>query len=177
MNMRSFRGLAVGVVGLSFAFAGGGTAWLTTGAQAAAAPTKLDQPHGVDFTIHSSVDPNYCVEDIPAPADPASEASMSECAARDGQDWTFANAADGSVVIIGGNSGNCLDFTAKVHSPVSMNPCTFSAAERFLYNRKGQIESASAKKCLQPAQANQDATISIQTCQKGVALQIWVLGH
>ena len=174
--MKSFRRLALALVGLSLPMAGGATAWLT-GAEAAVASTTLVQPNGVDFSVHASVDPNFCLEDVPAPADPASEASMSQCVNRNGQHWTFADAADGSIVIIGGNTGKCLDFTAKVHSPVSMKPCTFSANERFLYNRKGQIELASGTKCLQPAQAEQDAFVSIDPCQKGVALQIWMLGH
>jgi hypothetical protein len=174
--VKSFRRLALALIGLSLPVAGAATAWLT-GADAAVPATKVNQPHGVNFTLHASVDPNFCLEDIPAPALPASEASMSQCINRDGQHWTFADAADGSIVIIGGNTGNCLDFTAKVSSPVSMKPCTFSANERFLYNAKGQIELASGTKCLQPAQAEQDSIVSIEKCQKGVALQIWMLGH
>ena len=174
--MKSFRRLAIALIGLSLPAAGGAMVWLW-GLDEAGASTTNVQPHGVNFTIHSDVDTNFCLEDIPAPADPASEASMSQCIDRDGQHWTFANAADGSLVIIGGNTGNCLDFTAKVSSPVSMKPCTFNAGERFHYTRKGQIELASGTKCLEAAQAEQDAIVSIATCQKGVALQIWVLGH
>ncbi len=173
--MKSFRRLALGLVGLTVPIAGGATAWLT--AADAAVPATVSQPHGVNFTIHTSVDPNFCLEDIPAPAVPASEASMSQCIDRDGQHWTFANPADGSIVIIGGNTGNCLDFTAKVSSPVSMKPCTFNANEHFRYTAKGQIELASGTKCLQPAQATQDSVVSIEPCKKGVALQIWTLGH
>jgi hypothetical protein len=178
--MTSFRRLALGLVGLSFAFAGGATAWLS-GAEPAVASIKqaatVTQPHCVNFTIHSSVDTNYCVEDIPAPAVPASEASMSQCADRDGQRWTFADPTDGSLVIIGGNTGNCLDFSAAAPALVSMTPCTFSSAEHFLYTAKGQIKSISGKKCLEAAQATQDASISIVKCKNGVPLQIWQLGH
>ena len=180
-NMTTFRRLAIGVVGLSLVVSGGVSAWLIA-ADPAVASVKVTtlaatEPNGVNFTIHTELDPSYCMEDTPAPAVPASEASMSQCVARDGQDWTFADAADGSVVIIGGNTGKCLDFSAKVHSDVSMTPCTFSAAERFHYARDGQIELASGKKCLEPAQAAQDAVISIAKCQKGVKAQIWPLGH
>jgi hypothetical protein len=174
--VKSFRRLVISLVSLSLPAAGGAMAWIS-GAHEAAASTTNVQPHGVNFTIHSDVDPNFCLEDIPAPADPASEASMSQCIDRDGQHWTFADAADGSLVIIGGNTGNCLDFTAKVSSPVSMKPCTFNADERFHYTRKGQIELASGTKCLQASQAEQDAIVFIAPCQKGVALQIWMLGH
>ncbi len=77
--MQSIRRLALALVGMSLPVAGAATAWLT-GAEAAVASNELMQPHGVNFTLHTSVDPNYCLEDTPAPADPASEASMSECA-------------------------------------------------------------------------------------------------
>jgi hypothetical protein len=178
--MTSFRRLAIPIAGLILAVGGGATAWLT-GAGAAAVPAIRPappgaQPNGVNFTIHSSVDPNFCVEDTPAPQDPASETILSQCVIRDNQHWTFADAADGSVVIIGGN-GNCLDFTAKVVSPVSVTPCTFKGGERFFYSPIGQIESTSGKKCLQPAQATQDATMSIVKCESGVPGQIWQLGH
>ena len=58
---------------------------------------------------------------------------MSQCVQRDNQHWTFANATDGSVVVIGGN-GDCLDFgPGKLPTPVSVTPCTFKSAERFYY--------------------------------------------
>jgi hypothetical protein len=178
--MKSLRPLAVGLVGLSLALGGSAAALLTQaeagGASTAHAQTRL-QPNGVDFGLHTELDPNFCLEDIPAPENPASEASVSQCAVRDGQHWTFANAADGSVVIIGGNTGNCLDFSGKVGSFVSMTPCTFGASEHFSFNKKGQIESASGRKCLQASQATQDAQVVFATCQKGVALQIWTLSH
>ena len=133
------------------------------------------EPNGVNFTIHSEVDQNFCLEDSPAPDNPASEASISQCAVRDNQHWTFANAADGSVVIIGGSAGDCLDFSAK--KSVSMIPCTFGTAERFFYSKTGQIESTSKTKCLQAAAASQNASTSIVKCRKGVALQVWMLSH
>jgi len=178
--MTSIRRLSVPLAGLILALGAGSTAWLT-GAGAAAPTAKPaapgPQPNGVNYTLHSEVDTNFCLEDTPAPQEPASEASMAECAVIDGQRWTFADAADGSVVIIGGNTGNCLDFTAKVSSFVSMRPCTFKSGEHFFYSSTGQIESTSGKKCLQPAQATQNALVSIAKCQAGVNLQIWEIGH
>jgi hypothetical protein len=178
--MTPFRRIALPLIALTLAVAGGATTWLTE-AGAAVPATKSappgTQPNGVNFTLHSDVDTNYCLEDTPAPQDAASEASMSQCAVRDGQRWTFADAADGSVVIIGGNTGKCLDFAGKVGSFVSVNPCTFSGAERFYFSTTGQIESTSGKKCLQAAQANQDALMFISKCQAGVKLQIWIIGH
>jgi hypothetical protein len=179
--MTSLRRLTVLLVGMILALGGGATAWLTqAGATAVPSSTRTppgNQPNGVNFTIHSEVDPNFCVEDIPAPAVPASEASMSECVNRDGQHWTFADAADGSVVIIGGNTGKCLDFSAKAPSLVSVTPCTFKGAEKFYFAPSGQIESTSGKKCLEPSQAEQNAAIEISKCQTGVPLQIFELGH
>jgi hypothetical protein len=178
--MTSFRGLAVGLVGLSVALAGGATAWLAEADAAVASTTQTapgPQPNGVNFTLHSDADQTFCAEDTPSPSNPASGASMSECANRDGQHWTFADAADGSVVIIGGNTGKCLGFSTKAPSPVSMTPCTFGAAEHFFYTPTGQIKSASGKKCLVAAAATQNAELSSTTCKKSATLQIWVIGH
>jgi Ricin-type beta-trefoil lectin domain len=178
--MRSFRTLAVGIVGLSLALAGGATAWLTAADAALASTTRAQprlEPNGVNFSMHSVVDPNFCVEDTPAPGNPASEAEMSQCAVRDNQHWTFAHAADGSVVIIGGTAGNCLSFSATVRAPVSMTPCTFGPAEHFTYSAKGQIKSTSGTQCLEAEAASQGAEMFSAKCKKGVELQIFQLSH
>ena len=179
--MFSFHRLVLALLVLALSLGGGVTAWLAGAGAAAATSAKVSppgtQPHGVNFTIHSEVDVNYCMEDIPAPAVPASQASISQCAARDGQHWTLADPADGSIVIIGGNFGNCLDASAKVPSAISDIPCTFKSGEQFYYSSAGQIESTSGKKCLQAAQAAQDAVIEIVKCDPNVPLQIWQLGH
>jgi hypothetical protein len=91
------------------------------------------------------------------------------------QQWTFADAADGSVVIIGGTEGRCLDFSGNKN--VSMNPCTFGTTEHFFYSKTGQIESTSGTKCLQAAAAAQNAQTSVVKCKKGVALQVWIFSH
>jgi hypothetical protein len=159
----------------------GGTALLLGAGAAAASSTKSSppgtQPHGVNYKIHSEVDVNFCIEDIPSSSVPASEASMSQCATRDGQDWTFADPANGSIVLIGGNFGNCLDASAIVSTAISDIPCTFKSGEQFYYSSAGQIESTSGKKCLQASQATQDAVIFIAKCDPSVRLQIWQLSH
>jgi hypothetical protein len=179
-TMTFFRRLALLLAVLTMTLGGVATAWLTgAGANTVPAVKQVPpgtQPNGVNFTIHTSLDPTFCVDDTPAPQNPASEASMSTCVTRDDQHWTFADAADGSVVIVGGN-GNCLDFTGKVGSPVSVTPCTFKGTERFYYSPSGQIESTSGKKCLEPTQAAQTATINFVKCDANVAAQIWQLGH
>jgi hypothetical protein len=177
----SFRRMTVLLVVLTIALGAGAAAWLTAGAGAAVPTARLTppgpQPNGVDFSLHSDLDSNFCLEDTPAPQDAASEASMSQCVLRNGQLWTFADASDGSVVIIGGNTGKCLDFTAKPVSLVSMTPCTFAFAEHFFYSPTGQIESTGGGKCLEPAQAEQNALVSIVKCKTGVKAQIWTIGH
>ncbi len=150
---------------------------VTGAAGAGASGTQVSprvQPNGVNFTIHTEGDQNFCLEDSVAPDDPASEASISQCAARDNQHWTFAHAADGSLVIIGGSAGDCLDFSGKKN--VSMNPCTFGPTERFLYSKSGQIENTAKTKCLEAAAATQDASVAAVKCAD-VAAQVWPLSH
>ena len=132
------------------------------------------QPNGVNFTIHSEADQNFCLEDSVAPDNPASEASISQCADRDNQHWTFAHAVDGSIVIIGGSAGDCLDFSGK--KSVSMNPCTFGPTEHFFYNKTGQIENTAKTKCLEAEAASQNASTFVVKC-KDVPLQIWPISH
>ena len=178
--MRSFRGLAVGVVGLSLALAGGVTLWLA-GPEAAVASVDArppnQQPYGSGLVIESQADSNFCVKDEPAPSVPASEASMSQCEFEPAQEWTFAHADGGSVVLIGGETGRCLDFSAKAPAYVTVANCTFSADEHFFVTSAGQIESTSGKKCLQAVQANQDAALQIVKCQSTTKLQFWTLAH
>jgi hypothetical protein len=179
--MTSLRRSALLFAVVTPAVGGGATAWLP-GAGASTVPTAKSappgaQPNGVNFTIHTALDPNFCVEDTPSVGNPASEATMSQCIVRDNQHWTFANADDGSVVIIGGN-GDCLTFgAAKLPNYVSVLPCTFKGSERFYYTPVGQIESTSGKKCLQPAQAAQNASIDIVKCDATNRDQVWQLGH
>jgi hypothetical protein len=178
--MTPFRRLAIPVVALALALAGGATAWLT---QAGAAVPSANpappgvQPNGVNFTLHTQVDPSYCLENSSVPERPTSDAITSQCAARDNQHWTFADTTDGSVVIIGGAQGQCLDFSGKTPSLVSVIPCTFKSTEHFFYTPSGQIESTNGKKCLETAQAAQNAGISFDKCDASVKLQIWVIGH
>jgi Ricin-type beta-trefoil lectin domain len=178
--MTSLRRLTLLFAILTVALGGGATAWLTgAGADTVHAVEQAPpgtQPNGVNFTIHTSLDPSYCVEDTPSAAEPASEATISQCAVRDNQHWTFANADDGAVVIVGGN-GDCLDFTGKPVAYVSVVPCDFKADERFYYTPAGLIESTSGKKCLGAAAASQGATIAIVKCDATKAYQIWQLGH
>ena len=171
--MTQFRRLAILLIALTLSLAGGATAWLITGAGAAVPSAKTPpgpQPNGVNFTIHSDIDTNFCLEDTPAPQDAASEASMSECVDRDGQHWTFADAADGSVVIIGGNTGKCLDFTARPVSLVSMTPCTFTGQEHFFYNPLGRSSRLMEGNALSQPRRNR-----MRWCPSSSARRAWRL--
>ena len=179
--MIPFRRLVLLLTVLIVTLVGCATVWLSrAGANSVAAVKQAPpgaQPNGVSFTIHSAVDPNFCLENTASVANPASEATMSQCIVRDNQHWTFANAVDGSVVVVGSN-GDCLTFgPGKLPTPMSVTPCTFKSAERFYYSSAGQIESTSGMKCLQPAQAAQNASVFIGKCDPTDRYQIWQLGH
>jgi hypothetical protein len=177
--MTLIRRPTVLLIALTFVLAGGATVWLT-GAGAAVPATKIappgEQPNGSQLIIESQVDSNFCLANTPAPANPAYETSMSQCAAQPIQQWMFADAEDGSVVLIG-NTGQCLGLPSKVGSPVTMTPCTFKGTERLFFTPTGQIESTSGKKCLEAAQAAQDALVYADTCQPNVRTQFWKLAH
>lgn len=177
--MTSIRRLTVLLVALTFLLAGGASAWLTR-AGAAVPVTKItppgEQPNESQIIIKSQVDPNFCLANTPAPANPASETSVSQCANQPVQQWMFADASDGSVVIIG-NTGQCLGLPSKVGTPVTVTPCSFKGDERLFFTPTGQIETTSGKKCLEAAQAEQDSLVFVDTCQSNVKTQFWKLAH
>ncbi len=102
---------------------------------------------------------------------------MSQCAFDSEEEWTFAHADGGAVVLVGENTGRCLDFSAKAPAYVTMANCTFSADQNFYFTSAGQIESTSGKKCLQATQAAQDAQLQILKCDSTMPLQFWKLAH
>jgi hypothetical protein len=74
------------MAGLSI-LAGGAAAWLTGAESAMAsvgATAPAQHPFGGDIIIKSQVDPNFCLNDLPAPANPASEADVSQCITQTG---------------------------------------------------------------------------------------------
>jgi Ricin-type beta-trefoil lectin domain len=175
----SVRRLAILLIALTFVLAGGATAWLT-GAGAAVPATKAappgDQPYESDLIIKSAVDPNFCLANTPAPENPASVTSVSQCVANPDQAWMFADAEDGSVVIIG-NTGQCLGLPRVVGSPVTVTPCSFKGDEHLYFTEGGQIESASGKYCLEASAATQDGQVYADKCQSAVKTQFWKLAH
>jgi hypothetical protein len=131
------------------------------------------EPAGENFSIHTSVDPNFCFTDIPEQGRPT---SIAECVENDEMVFAFAESVDGSSVIVDG-SGQCLQPGKQPSSYAEFKPCTFLTPEHFVYKNSGQIETVSGKMCLQDAQAEQNAGVFFETCVKGLNTQIWQLGH
>jgi hypothetical protein len=140
---------------------------------------RTPQPYGVNYTIHTYSDPNFCLDDtVRSDGTPG---IMAECAANDNQHWTFAHASDGSIVVIDG-LGQCLGLPSKVGGYITLSNCTFSENEHFFYKgNTGQIESQVGKECLQAQAATQDASIQVEKCQSKpplhTSLQVWQIGH
>jgi len=148
-----------------------------SGAQARAGATADNhvEPAGVNFTIHTSADTNFCFTNIPV-TDLNRPTSIQECADNDSQHWTFAQSVDGSSVLVDGG-GQCLEVAKKADKLAQVNPCSFLAPEHFLYTNKGQIKNESGEMCLQDAGAADDAAVTFDPCTSGLATQIWILGH
>jgi hypothetical protein len=133
------------------------------------------QPAGINIGIHASDDTNYCLEDVTSGGS-TSPATMQECAARDGQDWVFAQTPSGAPGIIDG-SGICLQFGGAKAQSIELGPCTLKGPQQFLYSATGQITTANGRYCLQYAQATSDAFVSMPKCIAGLATQKWILSH
>jgi Ricin-type beta-trefoil lectin domain len=132
-------------------------------------------PQGVNYTIHTSADPNFCFTNMPVP-DLNRATSIQQCAANDTQHWTWAQSADNSSVLVDGG-GQCLEAAKKANKLAQANPCTFLTPEHFLYTEQGQIKTVSGDLCLQDAQATSNAAVTFASCVKGLTTQIWMLGH
>jgi hypothetical protein len=154
----------------------------TTAADVAAAattttttsPVTTVQPYGVNFTLHTFVDPSFCIESTASAA--GSPLSVSTCAARDNQHWTTAQSTDGSFVLISGE-GQCVTVDKQSAFGMDVGPCTFNGDEHFLYSATGQFENRAAKQCLQFATAAQGATVFFTKCNANTSQQIIQIGH
>ena len=126
-------------------------------------PASQVEPARENFTIHTSVDPNFCFTDIPQDGRPS---SIAQCIVNDEMRFAFAESADNTSVIVDG-SGQCLQPGKQPNSYADFKPCTFLTPEHFLYKNSGQIETVSGKMCLQDAQAAQNAASFLQLASKG----------
>jgi hypothetical protein len=168
-------------LGLLALIAGGvGTSTLVvTGSAAQVRPqttttTFPRSPQGVNFTLHTDADQEFCVSNITGGQ---LGLSVQECSPVDSQHWTFAQSADNSAVIIDG-SGQCLEAAAKPNKPAQANPCTFESPEHFVYKgNTGKIQTVKGNLCLQDAQAADNAALFFTACVKGLVTQVWVIGH
>ncbi len=132
------------------------------------------QPYGVNFTLHTYVDPNFCIESTASPA--GSPLEVSQCAARDNQHWTTAQSTDGSFVLISGE-GQCVTVDKQSQFGMDVGPCTFNADEHFLYDSTGQFENRAGRQCLQFATAALGATVFFAKCNANTTQQVIQIGH
>jgi hypothetical protein len=147
-----------------------------SGAQAPPASTKTTSPveiGGENYTIHTSVDPNFCFTDIPEDGRPS---SIAQCVVNDEMRFAFAESVDKTSVIVDG-SGQCLQPGKQPNVFATFKPCTFATPEHFVFKGAGQIATVSGNLCLQDAQATQNAAVFFATCVKGLSAQVWNLGH
>ena len=137
------------------------------------------EPHGVNFTIHSSIDPSFCVESASTGGPEGRTVYMSSCAARDNQHWTFTWDAGNNSVIVGGE-GLCLDIRGRKAGdgqPVQIWKCHYGDNQKFTYTATGHIREVKSGNCLQIAQAAQNAAVSIAACNETAKTQIFNIGH
>ena len=167
-----FLALVIGGVGTGAIMASGSAAHVRQ--LATTTTTYPPGPQGVNFTLHTDADQNFCLSNITGGE---LGLSIQECAANDSQHWTFAQSADNSSVLVDGN-GQCLEAAAKPNKLAQANPCTFQTPEHFLYkDSTGKLETVSGKLCLQYAVAADNASLYFTSCVKGLVTQIWVIGH
>ncbi len=137
------------------------------------------QPHGINFTIHTQVDPNFCVESASTGGPEGRTVYMSQCAVRDSQHWTFTWDTGNNSVIVGGE-GLCLDIRGRKAGdgqPVQIWKCHYGDNQRFTYTASGHIKEVKSGKCLDIAGAALNAAVSINDCNETKQTQIFVLGH
>jgi hypothetical protein len=173
--------LAVAVLAPAGTLLGLSQAQATTSAAAAPAvattttTTELGpQPYGVNFTLHPYVDPSFCFEST-ASAD-GSPISVSTCATRDNQHWTFAQSTDGSFVMVSGE-GQCISLDKQAQFGMDLGPCAFTASSHFQYSQSGQFENRAEKQCLQFGTAAQGASVFFAKCNANVTQQVIQIGH
>jgi hypothetical protein len=143
------------------------------------AEAQAVEPHGVNFTIHSQIDPTYCVESASTGGPEGRTVYMSQCVARDSQHWTFTWDAGNNSVIVGGE-GLCLDIRGRKAGdgqPVQIWKCHYGDNQKFTYTASGHIKEIKSGNCLDIAQAAQNAAVSINPCVEAKKTQIFTLGH
>jgi hypothetical protein len=137
------------------------------------------EPHGVNFSIHSTIDPNFCVESASTGGPEGRTVYMSTCVNRDNQHWTFTWDTGNNSVIVGGE-GLCLDIRGRKvgdGQPVQIWKCHYGDNQRFTFTASGHLREVKSGKCLDIAQAQQNAAVSINECNETKKTQIFQLGH
>lgn len=143
------------------------------------ADAQATQPHGTNLIIKSSIDPNYCVEEASQGGPEGKTVYMSQCAARDNQHWTFTWDPGNNSVIVSGE-GMCLDIRGRKPGdgkPVQIWKCHYGDNQRFTFTATSHIKEIKSGKCLEIAQATQNAAVYINDCVETKPGQIFSLAH
>lgn len=158
-------------IGLAFAVVG--AALLNHGTASAT------EPHGVNFSIKTALDPNFCVETTPTGGPEGRSVYVSACANRNNQKWAFTWNGDNNSVIVG-DQGVCLDIRGrkpKDGKPVQVFKCHFGDNQRFNMSADGHIREIKTQKCLEIAKAAQNAAVMINDCDPNKKEQIFGLSQ
>ena len=137
------------------------------------------EPHGIDFQIKSQVNANFCIETTPGGGPEGRSVYMSACASRDNQHWTFTWNGDNNSVIVG-DQGVCLDIRGRKPGdgkPVQVWKCHFGDNQRFTFTANGHIRELKSGKCLEIAQAAQNAAVFINDCNETKQQQLFTLSR
>jgi hypothetical protein len=143
------------------------------------ATASATEPHGVNFSIRTALDPNLCVETTPTGGPEGRTVYIATCAARNSQRWTFTWNGDNNSVIVG-DQGVCLDIRgrkAKDGKPVQVFKCHFGDNQRFTMTADGHIREIKTQKCLEIAKAAANAVVQIDDCDPAKKEQIFGLSQ
>jgi hypothetical protein len=140
---------------------------------------QATEPHGTNLIIKSTVDANFCVESASTGGPEGRTVYMSQCAVRDSQHWTFTWDAGNNSVIVSGE-GLCLDIRGRKPGDgisVQIWKCHYGDNQRFTFTANGHIKELKSGKCLEIAQAAQNAAVFINDCAETKKQQIFSLAH
>ena len=143
------------------------------------ATASATEPHGINISIHSTVDANFCVETTHGGGPEGRSVYMSQCASRDNQHWAFTWNGDNNSVIVG-DQGVCLDIRGRKPGdgkPVQVWKCHFGDNQRFAFTANGHIREIKSGKCLEVAAATQNAAVTINECKDTNPKQVFSLSH
>lgn len=149
--------VTLGIVALVVTIGAGGAAvW--------ARAQKHSYVHGIDFSIRTQADTNYCLAlDEADPNDVTIEVGI--CAAQDAQHFAFTDNTDGSSSLVVAQ-GRCLDYgDGQPGTRLTAKQCSYGPSQRFRFRPNGRLQSASGTVCVSAAQAAQGAAVFDDVCK------------